>query len=65
MGNEIRITLIQLGKKQIDLIHELKKKAVTVTPSEMSGFLNGVYQTPKAKMVMEMVYQIIKEWECE
>ena len=53
---------MKLGKKQVDLIPELRKLGHKVCPAEMSAFLSGSLQTPKSKAILEDAEKIIEEW---
>ena len=61
----IRIRLFELGKKQKDLLPELKKLGITAVPSELSNALSGVNTGPKASQIVDLSNQIIKVWEKE
>ena len=60
----IKISLMELGKKQIDLIPELTKRGMNISPCDLSRALNdNVYHTPKLKKVREFSEEIIEDWK--
>lgn len=60
----IKISLMELGKKQIDLIPELTKRGINISPCDLSRALNdNVYHTPKLKKVREFSEEIIEGWK--
>ena len=60
----IKISLMELGKKQIDLIPELTKRGINISPCDLSRALNdNVYHTPKLKKVREFSEEIIEDWK--
>lgn len=58
-----KIRLIQLGKKQADLLDPLRAEGFTITPPELSEIINGRRQTPKAEKVLDRVDLILSRWE--
>lgn len=52
-----------LGKTQVWLLIELRKRGVVTQPPQLSNIINGLYTYPKAKMVMEVCNEIITEEE--
>lgn len=61
-----KIRLIQLGKKQVDLLMEIHKRGHNeVTAAEMSNTINYRIQTPKAFLIREWCDEILTEWEKE
>lgn len=60
----IKIKLLELGKKQIDLLFELRERGCRkLQPSELSLILSGKLTTPKAEHVLAMCNDIIDYWE--
>ena len=59
---EIKIELLKLGKKQSDLLPELRKLGHKVCPADISSYLSGNIQTPKSKLVLEDAEKIIAKW---
>ena len=59
----LKARLEALGKTQVWLLIELRKKGVVTQPPQLCNILNGLYTYPKAKSVMEMCNTIIKEAE--
>lgn len=52
-----------LGKTQVWLLIELRKRGVVTQPPQLSNIINGLYTYPKAKMVSEVCNEIITEVE--
>lgn len=65
MPFRIKVRLIELGKKNIDLIPELNKRGMNVAPSELSLAINGVLQSPKAEKIVSAANEIVLCWEQE
>jgi len=60
----IKMSLLELGKKQVDLIDELRKRGYsTIQPAELSAFINKKITTPKAKTVLAICDEIIEDWK--
>lgn len=60
----IKIELIKLGKKQVDLIPELKARGFKVKPSELCvAISDSEEKPPKMVRLHEAVLEIIKEWK--
>lgn len=65
MGKEIKIRLLQLGKKQVDLLPGIRERGFSVTPPELSKFINEVCISPKAIAIREIILDLLNEWENE
>ncbi len=65
MPFKIKARLAELGKKQVDLIPELEKRGLKVSPAELSGAILGRVKQPKADKVLSASNEIISEWERE
>lgn len=52
-----------LGISQVDMILELQKRGVEVSPPLMSQILRGVYTYPKAKLVLSVCEEVLQEHE--
>lgn len=59
----IPVRLVVLGKKQVDVMRELHRKRIKVTPSELSLFINGLNNPPKSELVLAEADKILTEWE--
>ena len=62
---DIKSKMAELGMKQVDMIMELRKRGIVVQPPMMSSVLRGVYTYPKAKQILAVCEEIIKERENE
>ncbi len=65
MPFKIKVRLAELGKKQVDLIPELEKKGLKVSPTELSLAILGRSQQPKMAKVLSAANEIISVWERE
>lgn len=66
MVNEIKLRLMQLDKKQVDLLAELRRRGYTnMCQPTLSKYIRGHEVTPQARAVRELSYQILDEWESE
>lgn len=61
----IKVRLMQLGKKQVDLILALEKVGIKTTPPELSNSLSGNLKIPKADKILSVCNEIVSEWEKE
>ena len=52
-----------LGVTQVDMILELQKRGMTVSPPMMSQILRGVYTSPKGRKVLTVCEDILTEHE--
>lgn len=62
---DIKSKMAELGMKQVDMIMELRKRGIVVQPPMMSSVLRGVYTYPKAKQILAVCEEILKERENE
>ncbi len=65
MPFKIKIRLMELGKKQRDLIPELAKIGIKAIPPEVSDALNGRYQKAKLDRILSACNMIASRWERE
>lgn len=59
----LKARLKTIGKTQVWLITELREHGISVSISEMSYIINGAMTTPKARRVLELSDEIIKQAE--
>lgn len=63
---EIKMRLLQVGKKQVDLIHELRKRGYTgIEAPLVSSVISGRNSYPKGLEIREAIGDILSEWEAE
>ena len=61
-----KIKLLQLGKTQVDLLHELRNRGYTsMIPATVSSIINKKLNTPLAFKVRAEIEKILDEWEEE
>lgn len=61
-----KIRLLQLGKKQVDLIEVLRSRGFSsMTPPTLSSIINRRDNGPLAQDVREEIDRILDEWEKE
>lgn len=65
MNKIIKSRLIELGRKQVELISELEKRGILTNPSELSYSINGKLNTPKGTLIRNECLKILDEWEKE
>ena len=64
MGNMIKARLLNLGKKQVDLLEVIRKKGyANLQPPQRSAYINGSNTTPQAQAVLQIVYDTLEMWE--
>lgn len=63
MPFKIKVRLAELGRTQVDLIPELAKRGVKVSPTELSYAVRGISQTPKSGKILSAANEIVSEWE--
>ena len=60
----IKIKLLELGKKQVDLLDEVRKRGYPkLDPATLSKYINAHSITPQAKTVLAICDDILNEWE--
>lgn len=60
----IKIELLKLGKKQTDLVKEIRKRGFpSVQATHLSRYINDADTTPQAKAVLSLCSIIIDEWK--
>lgn len=63
---EIKIRLISLGKRQVDIIAALRERFhETISSPELSKIINGVRNDNKSHRVIDEIKIILGEWEKE
>ena len=62
---DIKERMANVGMTQVDMILELQKRGYAVQPPMMSSILRGVYTYPKAKQILAVCKEILKERENE
>lgn len=60
---QIKERLKALGKTQVWLILELRKRGVEVQPPLMSSIINGVYTYPQAQRVLKVCDEVLRDVE--
>lgn len=60
---QIKDRLKALGKTQVWLILELRKRGVEVQPPLMSSIINGVYTYPQAQRVLKVCDEVLRDVE--
>lgn len=64
MGNMIKARVLNLGKKQVDLLEVIRKKGyANLQPPQLSAYINGSNTTPQAQAVLQIVYDTLEMWE--
>ena len=65
MPNKMKIRLLMLGKKNVDLLHELHKieKYRTLCASTLSDTLNDVRRSPQSNELRIECDKLIRQWE--
>lgn len=62
---ELKIELVKLGKRQTDLISELRERGYKINPPDISAYLSGYIVTPKSQEVLNECERIIEKWKTE
>lgn len=64
MGNPTKVRLAQLGKKQVDLLEELRARGFkTLADSTLCKIINGRMESPQADAVKGAIDMILSDWE--
>lgn len=59
----IKMKLLELNKKQVDLLNEIRKHGYPkLDPSILSKYINGRAVTPQSKAVLALCEEILTEW---
>lgn len=61
----VKERMAEQGISQVEMMLELQKRGYTVQPPMMSSILRGVYTYPKAKQILVVCDEILKERENE
>jgi len=64
-SSQIKIKLIELNKKQQDLLPELRNRGFKICGTELSAITTRVQTGPKAEKVLAAVEEILLNWEKE
>ncbi len=62
--HNIKGRLATIGRKNVDVINELKNRGIFCSKSEFSIAIHG-YNSPKAESICDNADKIITEWEGE
>ena len=60
---DIKKRIADLGKSQVWLLRKLRERGIAVQPPQLCNIINGLYTYPKARSVIEVADEIIKEAE--
>ncbi len=64
MGKDIKVRLAMLGKTQVELLNEIRKRGFKkLTPQALSSYITGRDTTPQSEVVLKIARDILKEWE--
>lgn len=64
MGNMTRARLCALGKKNVDLLDEIRKRGFpNLYETQLSRYIGHRDNGPQAMAVRELIQDILKEWE--
>lgn len=61
--SQIQKRMKKLGIKQVDMIIELRKRGITVQPSEISTIIRGISTYPKAIKILDLCDKILTKYE--
>lgn len=64
----IPVRLVTLGKKQVDLLREIKRRGIpgpynSLRATELSKFITGVDDPPKSDAILAECDKILTDWE--
>ncbi len=59
----IKMRLLALNKKQIDLVAELRERGVAIADTQISTYINHPSPAPKCQQVLNEIEKILKSWE--
>ena len=66
MGKQVKVRLAELEKKQKDLLDVVRTKGYPrLQQPQLNAYINGAVTTPQAQAVMQIVGEILDEWENE
>ena len=64
MEKDIKIRLLKAGKKQVDLLEELRKRGYPkLYDTQLSKYLSGRDKSPQALAVIKIADEVVREWE--
>lgn len=62
----IKMRLLKLGKKQVDILQELHKMGYKeVAPTTLSSAVNNLNHEPKQELIRKLCDEILTKWEKE
>lgn len=64
-GVMFRMRVGMCGKKNVDVVKEIKKKKIKVDASRFSNVINGIDDTPSGQRIREAAEEIVTAWEKE
>ena len=60
---DIKVELLKLGKKQVDLLEEIRKRGYPkLSFPQLSSYINGRIGGPQAEKVLELSREILADW---
>lgn len=65
MPFRLKVRLVELRRKQYELIPELAKRGIKANSAEVSNALNGTYKSKKFEQIVSIGNEIVTEWEKE
>lgn len=65
MNSILKVRIMLCGKRNVDVIDELRKRGLDMSSSKFSEALNGYRTGPKPRMILAETEKIVSEWEKE
>ena len=65
MYQNLKVRILLCGKKNIDVIEEIKKRGINVSPCSFSSALHGRLNTPAGRNILQAAEEVISGWEKE
>ena len=65
MNSILKVRIMLCGKRDVDVVNELRKRGLCMSSPKFSEALNGYRTGPKPRMILAETEKIVSEWEKE
>ena len=62
---DLKLRLVKINKKQVDIIKELAEQGIVVAPADLSGAIAGYRTGAKVDFILAEADRIVRRWENE
>ena len=65
MNSILKVRIMLCGKRNVDVVNELRKRGLCMSSPKFSEALNGYRTGPKPRMILAETEKIVSDWEKE